>query len=522
MVAETLLARKFTDAIGAPFLDAFRYQYAISDRPLDLPEFGQMRLGRFTIHHSPHLPVSPLLARDGTLLGVALGWPVTPDGVLLDGETRLDLDPKDSSTPAILEAFVRDLSGRFVVVLGYRTGRSTVATLQVDCTAALSAVYDPETRICASSLLLALTRDIDPHPIYKIPAEIHAFPELATLLPDPPTEDDVQTATLGETFDARVRQVLANHRLDLADFSLHRLPLPDPEQMGPEEAGIRILSRLRSTMSALQAARPGYLSIGGDRTSRSLLAAAPDGLGEAIRPYASADGEHGDIDLRLAKIQADKLGLPCLLQPAAENDSGSYFDRPRRALYFRKRCAVSSGLTTTGSAWWRNGYFRSLTRDALWLRGDGLDLLLAKSWTHPVDAPLRQGLRLAMRRLGLMTGNAERNAVLRQDLIHWLDTLPEDWRPAFHDFWYQELDLSHSQSAFLGQNELLWFPPGNDPTVFHLARCVPPRQRRANLLSDAIIRAGQPKLAGLPDTDQIVEEIRTTGLDLATVLSFHV
>lgn len=518
---ETLLARKFADAIGAPFTDAFRYQYAISERALDLPEFARKRLGSHNIYHSTLLPATSLAARDGTVIGYALGHPVTPEGRLLEGTARLDIDAASPDALHTLEAFVQSLSGRHVVVLCLPSAGRIHARLYLDCIGALSAIYDPRSRICASSLLLALNRDIDPHPVFGIPSAIMAMPELAALLPERATESGLQATSLGGSFDRHARQLLSNHVLDLTDFTTQRLPLPEPPDtaLAPQDAAQVIVERLHSTMSGLGQARTGYLAISGGLDSRMLMAAAPEGFSDRMTYYSYSDNWITGIDMRLAEALAQRIGARFIRQPQAESDS--YFDRPRRSLYFQKRCAVSSGLKTAGDNWWSKGYFRPLLRDAMWLRGNALEVVTARLWTPTVDVPFRKALRHAMRRLGLDVEDRAVYGDLRQQIIDWRDTLPEHWRGNFHDFWYQELYLSHSQTNFLGLNELTYFPPASDRTVFHMARSVNPGLRRDNALYDAIIAAGRPALSELPSTRDITREIKQTGLDLETVISLH-
>lgn len=520
---ETTLARTFADAIGAPFADAFRYQYAISETPLDLPEFEHKRLGTLHIYHSPVLPAIPLRSRDGQDIGLALGFPVTPDGVLLREHMQLDLHPSDPGAAKTLEAFAQALCGRFAILVDLATDKGRHARLYMDCIGALGAMYDPVSRICASSLLLTLTRDIAPHPQFRIPAAIYEIPEIAPLLPEPPADTELQTPCFGASYDATVRQLLANHCLDLSDFSMHRMPLPAPPEtwLQPDEAAALIGDRLRSTLAALHGDATGYLAISGGMDSRMLVAAAPDRFGDGMTYYAYADNWITGVDMRLAEKLAERSDAPFLAQPPADDADGSFFPRERRAQYFRNRCAVSTGLKSLGDDWWGRGYFRQLRRGEMWVRGNALEVVTARLWTPTVDAPLRKGLRHALRRLSLDSEDRDLFSAMRQALLDWRTTLPQDWWPQFHDFWYQELFLSHSQPNFLGLNELAYFPPAADPAIFQAARSVEPGLRRTNVLYDAIIRHGRPDLAELPTTHDITRDIKTTGLDLETVISLY-
>jgi hypothetical protein len=522
-VSETLLARKFTDAIGAPFADAFRYQYAISERTLDLPEFEQTTLGPYNIYHSAILPAAQILSRDGSLVGQVLGFATTDEGNLLDGKIQLDVDHTHPDALARFEEFIRSLSGRYVVILCFKYQDRTTARLCIDCIGALSAMYDPESRICAASLLLCLNRDIDPHPVFKIPAEMYDFPEFQALLPGGPLDSGVQTTSFGGSFDAKVRQLMTNHVLDLTDFTAHRLELPEPTDgyLDPNDAAEQIVTQLNTTMTALQPTLSGYMAISGGLDSRMLVAAAPSGFSKQMTYYCYSDNWITGVDVRIAAAMATCVGERFIQQTQSETEDGSYFERPRRSLYFQKRCAVSSGLKTSGDGWWTNGYFRQLDRGAMWLRGNALEIVSARLWTPTVDAPLRKGLRHAMRRLGLATDDVTLFARLRQDMLNWLDTLPEHWRPGFHDFWYQELFLSHSQTAFLGVNELAYFPPASDHSIFQAARCVDPGLRRVNVLYEAILNVGRPELNEIPTTGTITKEIKQSGLDLEAVMSLH-
>jgi hypothetical protein len=519
-LAETLLARKFSDAIGAPFNEAFRHQYALSDRPLALDEFEYIRLGKFHIYHNPDLPVAAICTVDGTRIGVILGYATAPDGTLLQQETPLSSITSDATKFEAIEAQVLAFSGRFVAIVSCDQGTNTQSRVYLDPIGALGAMYDARSRIVASSLLLTLNRDIDPNPLFDIPKDVSGIPEVAGLVPKPVSQTGFQTPSFGHSFDRHVEQLLTNHALDLETFTAIRTPLTvaDPELVTPEAAADTIVDRLNSNLSAVFQQNTGYLAISGGRDSRMLMAAAPGGFGARFPFYCYSDNWITGVDLRLAQTLAEARDEPFIGQFKPGNSKMSHFPREKRSRYFQRRCAVANGLRGTGDAWWKRGYFRKLQAGSFWLRGNALEVVTARLWTPTIDAPPRKAMRHALRRLGLATDNRRVWDQMLQRLIAWRDTLPDDAQKVFHDFWYQELFLSHSQGEFLGYSDLIYFPPASDGAIFTAARSVNPGLRRTNVLYDAIIRAGRPELSQIPLTQDITRKIKQTGCSLESIL----
>ena len=519
---ETLLARKFSDAIGAPFAEAFRHQYVLSKRQLDLDEFTQLRLGAFHLYHSPDLPVTVMSAEDGTRLGYILGYAITREGILLRNEVRLGGVASGHAKLDVIDGRVSEFSGRFVVVLSTGPETQKQSRLYIDPIGALGAMYDAGSGIVASSLLLALNRDLDPHPVFEIPKSVTGMPEFAGLLPEPISQSGIHTTSFGQSFDCRVNQLLTNHALDLESFRQIRMPVapPDPRLGEPETAAKIILSRLNRNLSAISKQKTGYLAISGGQDSRMVMAAAPRGFSARFPFYSYSDNWITGVDLHLAQALAQIGEERFIGQAKPDGTDGSYFPRAKRSHYFQKRCAISNGLKGTGDAWWRRGYFRKLEAGSFWLRGNALEVVTARLWTPTVDAPDRKAIRHALRRLGLVSKDRTAAEHMLQELAAWRETLPDHAQRVFHDFWYQELFLSHSQGGFLGYNDLIYFPPASDSAIFAAARAVDPSLRRTNVLYDAVIQqAGKPELAQIPLTRDITRRIKETGYSLESVLA---
>ncbi|MCR9110084.1 hypothetical protein [Marivita sp. XM-24bin2] len=504
--AKRVLASVFTEAANVTFEEAFRHQYVLSKTPLDLSAFRQLKVGPFYLYHSADLPVARLTTKSGRQLGWVLGFAVDARGMLVDNEVRLDAKPASGNAIEHIETFVSGLSGRYVVIASFADDGKTVSRLFLDPIGALGAIYDPANGVVASSLLLALTRDLEPNPIFEVPAEIRAIPEFSKILPQDSVGTGLKTTCFGQTFDKHARQLLSNHALDLVTFTAERRPnvSVDEALSDPDVAATAIVDRLHTILSALQAKYSGYMAISGGQDSRMLVASAPDGFSDFFRYYSYSDNWITELDLSIAQSLSERVGADFLAQPRSATANGSFFPNRKRSRNFQVRCAISTGLKTMGDTWWRNGYFRKLDFGKMWIRGNALEVVTARLWTPTVNAPYRKAMRHALRRLRLNTEDSRLSKVLMEELTAWRESLPDEAQPVFPDFWYQELFLSHGQGDFLGLNDLIYFPPASDGGIFAAARAVPPDLRRVNALYDAVIRAGRSDLAEFPLTRDLV------------------
>lgn len=504
--ARTVVASVFTKAADVAFEEAFRHQYVLSKTPLEISAFRSLRVGSFHLYHSPDLPVARLLTKGGRQLGWVLGFAIDARGTLVEEEVRLDAKPASVTAIEHIENYVSRLSGRYVVIVSFAADDKTVSRLFLDPIGALGAIYDPPGGVVASSLLLALTRDLDPNPIFEVPAEIRAIPEFSKILPQDTGVTGLNITCFGQTFDKHSRQLLSNHVLDLDTFTSERRPniAVNDALSDPDVAAKTIVDRLNTILSAVQARYSGYMAISGGQDSRMLVASAPDGFSDTFRYYSYSDNWITELDLSIAQSLSECVGADFLAQPRSETVNGSFFPNRKRSRTFQVRCAISTGLKSMGDAWWRNGYFRKLDFGKMWVRGNALEVVTARLWTPTVNAPYRKAMRHALRRLHLSTEDKRLSKQLMEELAAWRETLPDEAQPVFPDFWYQELFLSHSQGGFLGSNDLIYFPPASDAGIFAAARAVPPELRRVNVLYDAVIRARRPELADIPLTRDLV------------------
>ena len=499
-----LHARRYSDAIGAAFGDTFRYQYVVSEKALDIPEFEEKPFDGLHIYHCPELPAARIVTRAGQTLGWLLGRAFGLAGVPINHQHVVDLGSEPRSIESGLNEWLTSLSGRFVVLLNFTECGVSVSRAYMDAFASLGLVYEPTDRIFASSLLLALQRDIDPHPLFQLPDYAREFEELAGLIPETDPDTVAFPCCFGETFDANAKRLLSNHFLNLDTFEMKRWYPGGNAELNVSDAADIIVHRLSQTLlGLLSQPESGYLAISGGLDSRMVAAAAPDGFGKKFCYYSYADNWMSGIDVQLANMLAETVNSPFFGQASPENRRQSFFRRKRAEHRVRKRAAISSGFHTVGDRWWTKGYFRGLDKGALWLRGNGLEIVSARLWTPTLNAPLRKGTRHALRRLGYPSEDTRQFALVFDKFIDWYRTLPEHCTQVYHDMWYQELFLSYGQASFHAMNEQFYLAPASDQIVMAAARSVRPEERRNLDLFKRILAKARPALLEIPTTREV-------------------
>ncbi|PCJ74377.1 MAG: hypothetical protein COA53_10110 [Rhodobacteraceae bacterium] len=513
-----LLGQKLTNALNYKFSGTFRYQFVLSPTKMAIPEFNHRCIGSTNLYTCPYLPVCEIMNQAGEQIGLILGYAVDRYGMLIKGAVSVTLPNNTADAIAAIQGFLTGLAGRYVVLV-HLFGFNTVSRIYPDTASSLSFVYDPKTKIVASSLLLCLNRDIEPNECFGLPASIYSCKDLRPFLPDRNSELSDGGFNFGHTPDRHIMRIIPNHYLDLNNFETCRYwPMHEiVADLTVEEAATIIVDRLRLIMRGLITNLDGYLAISGGRDSRVLLACAPGAETSRMRLYTYATNWMTTLDVKIAQVMADAVGQEIIVQIPPDGPKGNYFPRPKRSARYAQRFALSSGLFGIGDDWWKRGYAKGLDNGAMWVRGNFLEILTARFWPRKTLNEADTMLHL-MGRAGV--GIHDENYRVRKlgFLEDWVSSFNVPIEGNLHDLSYQELALGSSQPFFYGLNEQFYIGPASDRVVFETAMRVAPGVRKKSELYDEVIRQSNPALLELPLAKQIVFQARKVNVSSEMLL----
>lgn len=513
-----LLGQTYCRALSLQFPTTFRYQFALSPSQRELPGFAVRRFGGGFLHSCPELAICEIQSIQGTPLGLILGHAIDDDGTRLHGTATLPLSTSDPDLAAKLQDWVTWLSGRFLVLLDV-PGPTPLRRLYPDPAGSYGAVYDPDTGLVASSLLLALNRDLDPTPGYRLNDQVLGDAALAKLLPSYDPALPAGGFGFGDTPDRRVRRMMANRYVDLTDFTVHRFwpGSDDLPELSVTQAAEIIVRRMRLMMSAFCTDFSGYFAISGGRDSRMLLACAPDLSTSDVTLYCYSNNYITTLDLRIAQELADCVDRPLLAQLPLKGPKATLLANPKRAARLRHRFALASGLAHMGDDWWQRGYARQLKSGGLWLRGNFLEIVTARVW--PKRAASRQApLEHALERTRVAIGDAKDRAQKMARLQEWQNSFAFDDARHLHDLTYLDLTLAPAQTNFLGFNHLFYVAPANDRQIFAAAMQVPGQLRSRGELYNEIMRQANPRMGAVPLAGSVAFQSRKRQINARTHL----
>ncbi len=195
--AERLCASK-----NVNFEQAFRYQYVVSSKDLELPGFRAHTAGNVILQTGSAIRCDPLTDSQGRLFGFFFGV-----GASHDGRSPSDYlcDGFDVGHPEAIEIFEGRLTyvaGRFGVVIFFQG----LERLYVDACGMIGFVSNPENRRVAASPALCIDRPFVPHPLYHFAG----------------TSETIGSFGLHFTIDESVVRVNANHYISLDTFETRR------------------------------------------------------------------------------------------------------------------------------------------------------------------------------------------------------------------------------------------------------------------------------------------------------------
>lgn len=479
-------AERVCDQNGWALSEAFPYQFRLSkSKTSPSDSWDHIKIGDWHLHHCRRLPRHEVAFAAGSCRGVVLGVAVDADGNALTGSVTLD----GKGTLDALEEYLAGLAGRFVVVVV----APGAARVYFDPTGGLSAVYSGKDRSLASSVFLAINREIEPEP--GISSEQVLAREGQYLL--------------GETCDRHCRRIYANHYLDLKSFELVR-HWPDAaldfEALGDQrdQVATEIANRLSQIVAGLTAAYSCALPLSAGTDSRLLLAAATPVLDRIEHFYMHDVYKVTRFDRAGAALLARECGID-LEVIDREDPAFQDFMAPQEVEELRRKMAYRTSMGFDGID---DPTVRAVSRapgSELILRGNVAEMTRANKWTNATarSAPTPDdGLAalLNMRAEHLEERVApDRLASLRERYKAWLASLSASGRSRMPDLAHAELFMPTAPNnvyyAF-GQN--FYINPFNDRRLLVLTAAFHPLARRRSKLVKKIISATRPALNTLP------------------------
>ena len=309
---------------GFEFGRVFRNQFVLSERTdLTLPGWQAKQVGGWVFQHCPDLPVNELWSCDGRVVGFVAGVAVNPDGRVVDAPQIIGQAPGEDGFLDSVERYVIGLAGRYTVLLL----EGDAPRVFTDPVADYGVVYDPDSRLVASSLTLALHRPFYPNPI----------------LPWAEVRDARKQYSLSHTRDFFVKRLLGNDYLRLRDFQMRRFwPLEDTDLETRDVAQSddiidAIRARLSQNIRALLSIGNCILPLSGGRDSRCLLGAAMDSIHEAQFIFSWRFHKQSGLDTETAARICDRLGL-----------AHRIFKSQKATFEDRQRFLLANGYATFG------------------------------------------------------------------------------------------------------------------------------------------------------------------------------
>lgn len=469
-----ILGARLAEQLGHSFPDVFKHQYRFYSGKAATPDGWQSKaMDGFVLDHCPDLPVARITDLDDTPIGWALGVALRFRGPPVNDGYQIATRVGDDDFLDVFENNVAFLSGRYVVVLVHQGA----ARIYGDPVGDLGCVYNTKTGVAASTLTLALDRDIDPNPQISHDS----------------VSGGAEAYSLGHTRDAHVKRLLPNHYLSVADKSLTRFwpkedtDLYEKRPMKAAELSDAIGQRLGHLTRHLFKAHPCIFPISGGRDSRTVLAAAEKSLKNVKFFFAWSFHHRSRKDVRLGQSIAKQLDLP--FRHFRGTDPGP----DDLALY-----ELRTGFTGYGDVTRSLAISESMPGGHIMVRGNVMEILRATNWHRQQEGTLN--LPHVKNRLRLF-GKGFDGDIHKWDpeILAWVDTLPPPALARVYDFVFIEQLLPHAQGARLyGVPQNFVVNPFNDRALLRLSMHVDRDFKLKDQAYDRIVRNYVPELAEIP------------------------
>ncbi len=478
------LASQYCRARGWGFAETFRHQYRITRGGAPItPEWQTRTLGGWRIEHCPALRSGEITGPDGALIAILLGIAIGPDGTCLEAQT--ELSAQDSADP---QTWIEQLAGRFVLLAEF----GDEMRLYCDPSGNLSTVYNACTGTIASSVTLAIEDELQPAHEVDLDAIAHRQ----------------QRLLFGQTTDQRVRRLIPNHYLRLADFAeLRHWPCDDTDfaALNENRTGIyrEAADRLARNVTALARRFSCALPITGGMDSRIVLASAAQVFADIDHYYCYGLNWSTEVDAKLAMKLAAHLTLPFqVFSRRAPLVKAAYTQDFVDEEYDRMR--LRTGWCYRMRSDWGRFVAMSPRVDVV-LRGTAAEMTRANKWdAADFGKPCTASVGLS-KLTGQMPGaprDAAQETRYRQLLGQyeaWMANLPEPAQARLYDIAHMELWLPAGPvlefSAFTRD---FFVNPYNDRRLMQITSAVAPRARRRTAMVRSIIRQNCSSLLDFP------------------------
>jgi hypothetical protein len=391
---------------GRDFALEYPEQFVLArEDGLELPGWDHAKLNGLNLWRAPGARTKRLLDKSGRQFGWLLGEAVDGNGQYLSDPVTVPVPSLSKAGMVKAEAWIEALAGRYAVILAGKTD----ARIYQDPVGDFSVVWDPETGIIASSVLLALNRPLSWNPRFDrrkvLDGKVHF--------------------SLGHTADRSVRLMWPNHYLDLANLRLVRhWPRADTvfeiPQNALEQQVAAISDRLTAVMRALVTGTSCLLPISGGRDSRNLAGVLGPAAASLVAGFAVKFHKMSRIDSEIGGVIAERLGVPYFAvsyKPTSRQDRFGYYRR--------------TGYGDGGAALHVLGSHLTLPPGNLSLRGNVMEIIRANQWNQPSIG--RRGMvktAFGLRRLLIERGPEAGAAVagFADEYEAWAETLPQEAR----------------------------------------------------------------------------------------------
>jgi hypothetical protein len=424
-------------------------------------------LAGWNLWHCPTLPVSILSDSEGGHIGWLLGYPISPDGILISERCAIGAKGSEAGFAHAVDGFIGELAGRFAAILV----APTCSRVYVDPAGQRPVVFNSSERRVASSLGLATS-----HPDWDV-----------DLMDSVDVERCDRWYPFGLTPDRNVRRLLPNHGLDLNDFTTRRIwpGLQDVEFGGardPREWVARIADKARSNIAAVSLRYPIQMSLTGGRDSRMLLAVSKPYLSNIEYFTIGLPDASGMRDGRVASELARRFGLRHRILEWRESSAAVLDDWQKR-----------TGFGVAGRTGKSAATLSQLDSSRVVMYGLCIEVGRSERWR----ASDFSGAALAAEEL-LVRFKIPVQERLLSEATKWLKELPVSNRLDILDLAHIEQRLGcwagPSYDGYPGRIVM----PFSDRGIFRLMLELPRRYRFEQRLALDLIRNRWPALLGVP------------------------
>ncbi|MEM7597581.1 MAG: hypothetical protein AAF382_07760 [Pseudomonadota bacterium] len=470
----------------------FKSQYLIApEGAMSMPGMTELVINKWSLMHGETVHPVRLIDAKERVFGAFFGTGVDRDGIMVGQASFARFNSKGRSFEADLEDYVNGIAGRFILILD----SGTKTRIYRDPMGHMPLFYNGKKGIAGSSIYLCIDRPVTAN--------------IACARPGETMMSTVAVFPMGQTSDVDVQLMPGNHVLDLADFTAHRgWPLRNTIRKVTAAKSKPVIEkmakRLRHIVQGWIAAEDVVLPLDAGVGSRILLAAAGDQRTALSQICVLQPGGPQDAtNLAVAQSLAEATGQP--LQVLTRQMALETFDQSRDTRQERKRLfwlRTSSALRVPATtAWGIDGLYAA---QHVLLIPAGLTALQG-GWTMgaPAPKPLRNTLASEIAAtIGARPEKAVRKTI-EPDYGRWKSGLPKTLQAQVDDFIRIELHETARAVTSLGLADHVPASPFSDREFIELALKLPLGLRGSKAFAEALIRALDPRLVGLPYDAQI-------------------